>query len=53
MLGGPLDHKEKAQILLTQSVNNLTSKMEIGGPMGSMYLLKNPENFKLFTGQIL
>jgi hypothetical protein len=40
MLGGSLDRKEKAHILLTQIVNNLTSKMEIGGPMASMYLLK-------------
>jgi hypothetical protein len=45
MLGGSLDRKEKAHILLTQIVNNLTSKMEIGGPMASMYLLKNPDHY--------
>ena len=45
MLGGSLDRKEKARILLTQIVNNLTSKMEIGGPMASMYLLKNPDHY--------
>ena len=45
MLGGSLDQKEKACILLTQIVNNLTSKMEIGGPMASMYLLKNPDHY--------
>ncbi|KIM85533.1 hypothetical protein PILCRDRAFT_65747, partial [Piloderma croceum F 1598] len=45
MLGGSLDQKEKAHILLTQIVNNLTSKMEIGGPMASMYLLKNPDHY--------
>jgi hypothetical protein len=45
MLGGSLDRKEKARILITQIVNNLTSKMEIGGPMASMYLLKNPDHY--------
>ena len=45
MLGGSLDQKEKARRLLTQIVNNLTSKMEIGGPMASMYLLKNPDHY--------
>jgi len=45
MLGGTLDRKEKARKLLTQIVNNLTSKMEIGGPMASMYLLKNPDHY--------
>jgi len=45
MLEGSLDRKEKARILLTQIVNNLTSKMEIGGPMASMYLLKNPDHY--------
>ena len=45
MLGGSLDRKEKARILLTQIVNNLTSKMEIGAPMASMYLLKNPDHY--------
>ena len=45
MLGGSLDQKEKARRLLTQIVNNLTSKMEIGGPMASMYLLQNPDHY--------
>jgi hypothetical protein len=45
MLAGSLDQKEKACRLLTQIVNNLTSKMEIGGPMASMYLLKNPDHY--------
>src|SRR6202453_981784 len=45
MLGGSLDQKEKAHRLLTQIVNNLTSKMEIGGPTASMYLLKNPDHY--------
>ena len=45
MLGGSLDQKEKAHRLLNQIVNNLTSKMEIGGPMASMYLLKNTDHY--------
>ena len=45
MLGGSLDQNEKARRLLTQIVNNLTSKMEIGGPMTSMYLLRNPVHY--------
>ena len=45
MLGGPLDRKEKAHRLFTQIFNNLTSKMEIGGSMASMYLLKNPDQY--------
>ena len=45
MLGGTLDHKEKARRLLTQIVNNLTSKLEIGGTVASMYLLKNPDHY--------
>jgi len=47
MFGGLLDQKEKAHILLTQIVNNLNSKMEIGGPMTSMYLLKNPDHYTI------
>ena len=45
ILGGSLDQKEKAHILLTQIVNYLTSKMEMGGPMASMNLLKNPDHY--------
>ena len=45
MLGGTLDCKENAQRLLTQIFNNIISKLEIGGPMASMYLLKNPDHY--------
>jgi hypothetical protein len=45
MLGGTLDRKEKARRLLTQVVNSLTSKLEIGGPMAAMYLLGNPDHY--------
>ena len=45
MMGGSMDRKEKAGQLLTQIVNALTSKLEIGGPMAFMYLLGNPDHY--------
>jgi len=45
MLGGSLERKEKARRLITQTVNCLTAKMEIGGPMASLYLLGNPDHY--------
>ncbi|KDR64971.1 hypothetical protein GALMADRAFT_46308, partial [Galerina marginata CBS 339.88] len=45
MLGGSLDQKEKARRLITQTVNSLTGKMEIGGPMAALYLLGNPDHY--------
>jgi len=45
MLEGSMDRKEKARRLLTQIVNALTSKLEIGGHMASMYLLGNPDHY--------
>src|SRR5436190_11284813 len=45
MLGGTLKRKEKARQLMIQIVNSLTSKMEIGGPMASLYLLGNPDHY--------
>jgi len=45
MLGGSLGRKEKARRLITQTVNCLTAKMEIGGPMASLYLLGNPDHY--------
>jgi hypothetical protein len=45
MLGGSLERKEKARRLITQTVNCLTAKMEIGGPMASLYLLGNPDYY--------
>src|SRR6201987_2870563 len=37
--------KEKARKLITQIMNSLTAKSEIGGPMASMYLLGNPDHY--------
>ena len=45
ILGGTMDQREKAHCLLTQIVNSLTAKMEIGAPMAAMYLLKNPDHY--------
>jgi hypothetical protein len=45
MLGGTQARKDKARTLLTQIVNSLTAKLEIGGPMASLYLLGNPDHY--------
>lgn len=45
MLGGTMKRKEKARQLMIKIVNSLTSKMEIGGPMASLYLLGNPDHY--------
>jgi hypothetical protein len=45
MLGGTLSQQEKAKKLMTQMVNSLTAKMEIGAPMASLYLLGNPDHY--------
>jgi hypothetical protein len=46
MLGGSLTRKEKARKLIIKIVNSLTAKLEIGGPMASLYLLQNPDHYK-------
>ena len=45
MLGGTQTRKDKARSLLTKIVNALTAKLEIGGPMASLYLLGNPDHY--------
>jgi hypothetical protein len=45
MIGGNAARKEKARVLITQIVNFLTAKMEIGGPMASLYLFGNPDHY--------
>ena len=45
ILGGTMEQREKACRLLTQIVNSLTAKMEIGAPMAAMYLLNNPDHY--------
>jgi hypothetical protein len=44
-IGGNASRREKARKLLTQVVNSLTSKLEIGGPMACLYLLGNPDHY--------
>ena len=45
MIGGTLKRREKVRKIVTQVVNSLTAKMEIGGPMASLYLLGNPDHY--------
>ena len=45
MINGSIDRREAARRVLTQIVNSLTAKMEIGAPMAAMYLLGNPDHY--------
>jgi hypothetical protein len=45
MLGGTMKQKDKARKLIIQIINSLTAKLEIGGPMASLYLLGNPDHY--------
>src|SRR5258705_2672554 len=45
MLGGTQKRKDKARSLVMKIVNALTTKLEIGGPMASLYLLGNPDHY--------
>jgi hypothetical protein len=45
LIGGNTEQREKARQLITKIVNTLTSKMEIGSPMASLYLLGNPDHY--------
>jgi len=45
MLSESFECKEKARHLMIQIVNSLTSKIEIGGSMASLYLLGNPDHY--------
>jgi hypothetical protein len=45
LIGGGQKRQEKARRVLTQIVNALTAKIEIGGPMAAMYLLKHPDHY--------
>ena len=49
LIGGTQKRREKARRLLTKIVNALTAKIEIGGPMASLYLLKNPDHYTSHT----
>ncbi|KAH7906416.1 hypothetical protein BJ138DRAFT_1016259, partial [Hygrophoropsis aurantiaca] len=45
LINGSSERGEKARKIMTQIVNSLTSKMEIGAPMASLYLLGNPDHY--------
>ncbi|KDR65593.1 hypothetical protein GALMADRAFT_41664, partial [Galerina marginata CBS 339.88] len=45
MIGGSTNRQEVARSLMTKMVNALTSKLEIGSPMASLYLLGNPDHY--------
>jgi len=45
MIEASLHRKEKARCIITKIVNSLTSKMEIGALMASLYLLGNPDHY--------
>ena len=45
LIGGSMDHQEKARKIMTQIVNSLTSKLEIGAPLASLYLLQQPDHY--------
>jgi hypothetical protein len=45
LIGGDQTRKEKARKLMTKIVNSLSGKMEWGSPIGSMYLLGNPDHY--------
>ncbi|KAM6491249.1 hypothetical protein JOM56_013488 [Amanita muscaria] len=45
IIGSSLSRHEKACQLMTKLVNNIGTKMELGSPMISMYLLGNPDHY--------
>src|ERR1700724_3209437 len=45
IIGSSLPRHEKARQLMTRLVNNIGTKMELGSPMISMYLLGNPDHY--------
>jgi hypothetical protein len=45
MLGGTQQRKDKVRHLITKIVNTLTAKLEIGCPIESLYLLRNPNHY--------
>ena len=49
LIGGTVEEQGAARKLLLKIVNALTSKMEIGSPMASLYLLGNPDHYTSHT----
>ena len=49
MIAGDDTRKEKTWKCMTKIVNSLSGKMEWGSPIGSMYLLGNPDHYTNYT----
>lgn len=49
MLRGEEQNHERSRHLMRKMVNALSTKMEIGSPMASMYLLGNPDHYASHT----
>ncbi|KAF8125103.1 hypothetical protein EV363DRAFT_1176404, partial [Boletus edulis] len=45
LLGGTVERHESTRKIMTQIVNTLTSKLEVGAPMASLYLLQHPDHY--------
>ncbi|KAF8416921.1 hypothetical protein L210DRAFT_812147, partial [Boletus edulis BED1] len=45
LLGGTVERHENTRKIMTQIVNALTSKLEVGAPMASLYLLQHPDHY--------
>jgi len=45
LISGSVDRQEKARRIMTQIINSLTSKLEIGAPLASLYLLQQPDHY--------
>ncbi|KAJ7655448.1 hypothetical protein B0H17DRAFT_956444, partial [Mycena rosella] len=44
-MGSSAEGKENTRVLVMQMVNSLSSKLQIGSPMASLYLLGNPDRY--------
>jgi hypothetical protein len=45
LLGGTAGQREKSRKIMTKIVNALSSQLEIGSPMASLYLLENKDHY--------
>ncbi|KAJ7156496.1 hypothetical protein C8R43DRAFT_883842, partial [Mycena crocata] len=45
ILGGAVREKENARHMMRKMVNSMSSKMELGSPMASLYILGNPDHY--------
>ncbi|KAJ3817835.1 hypothetical protein F5880DRAFT_1492294, partial [Lentinula raphanica] len=45
IIEGNLSEKEKSRRIITRIINHLSTKLELGSPMISLYLLQNPDHY--------